>query len=212
MHSNLESILSKIVSDSILHARWLNTFSYLEFIGFRKIIKSQTSNFITGETLEHAIEEGRHALLMKKLSIKFGGKSFDSYSAETMLCSDQAARYFHDLDQACDLAFSQITSPMEQSHLVYLCLTWLVELRAISIYHLYQRIAMNAGIQLPLSGLLAEEDHHLKAVESKLQILMPRFENKIRELQQLENQLYEDFLFAVVKEIGVSADAVSLHG
>jgi len=37
----LEGLISQIVADPALHARWLNTFSYLEYVGFRKILKSQ---------------------------------------------------------------------------------------------------------------------------------------------------------------------------
>ena len=37
----LEGLISQIVADPALHARWLNTFSYLEYVGFRKIVKSQ---------------------------------------------------------------------------------------------------------------------------------------------------------------------------
>jgi SPX domain protein involved in polyphosphate accumulation len=39
----LEKCLAKILEDPNLHASWLNTFSYLEYVGFRKIVKSQDS-------------------------------------------------------------------------------------------------------------------------------------------------------------------------
>ena len=51
-----------------LHARWLNMFSYLEYIGFRKIVKSQGAENLSLETLGHAVEEGRHALMLKKFA------------------------------------------------------------------------------------------------------------------------------------------------
>jgi hypothetical protein len=211
MRCDLNSILSQIVADPILHARWLNTFSYLEFIGFRKIIKSQKSSFIDSKTLEHAIEEGRHALLLKKLAMKFGGNKFNSYSPDLMLCANQAARYFYYLDQACDAEFSQASSKIEQARLVYLCLTWLVEVRALSIYGLYRKTAKNAGINLPLSGLLAEEDSHLKSVEAEMRTRIPNFEVKVEELRLVEKRLYDDYLLAVFKELAIDAETVALH-
>lgn len=38
--NRLEDLVERIVADPALHARWLNTFSYLEYVGIRKIVKS----------------------------------------------------------------------------------------------------------------------------------------------------------------------------
>jgi hypothetical protein len=77
--NRLESLVDKIVADQVLHARWLNTFSYLEYVGFRKIVKSQKAEALTAAILGHACEEGRHALGLKKLALRLGGAEFDSY-------------------------------------------------------------------------------------------------------------------------------------
>src|ERR1700730_12813184 len=69
----LEDLIGAIVPDPALHARWLNTFSYLEYVGFRKIVKSQLAEVLAAAILGHACEEGRHALGLKKLAIKLGG-------------------------------------------------------------------------------------------------------------------------------------------
>jgi hypothetical protein len=83
--NRLEDLVERIVADPALHARWLNTFSYLEYVGFRKIVKSQRAEVLTAAILGHACEEGRHALGLKKLAIKLGGARFDSYAPETLL-------------------------------------------------------------------------------------------------------------------------------
>ena len=58
----MNEILELIVSDRFIHAKWLNALSHLEYIGTRKIIKSQLSENIDYETLKHIHEESRHAL------------------------------------------------------------------------------------------------------------------------------------------------------
>jgi hypothetical protein len=99
-------LILAVVADPALHARWLNTFSYLEFVGFRKIVKSQRAEVLTAAILGHACEEGRHALGLKKLAIMLGGAQFDSYAPEALLCGEDAAAYFQDLDKTCDAAFA----------------------------------------------------------------------------------------------------------
>jgi hypothetical protein len=51
----LESLIGAVVADPALHARWLNTFSYLEYVGFRKIVKSQRAEVLTAAILGHAL-------------------------------------------------------------------------------------------------------------------------------------------------------------
>ena len=53
----LEDLIGAIVADPALHARWLNTFSYLEYVGFRKIVKSQRAEVLTAAILGHACEK-----------------------------------------------------------------------------------------------------------------------------------------------------------
>ena len=191
----LESILNRIVAEPTLHARWLNTFSYLEYVGFRKIIKSQSSDFVDSETLTHALEEGRHALLLKKMAIQFGGAKFDHYKPELMLCPEQASDYFQGLDRACEKVLPNTRS-------VYLCVTWLIEVRALTVYKQYQRSTEALGIKGRITGLLAEEDRHLISVEKELREKLPDFALRLKELKTLEETLYRRFITAVLEELG----------
>jgi hypothetical protein len=211
MSYDLESIFCLIVADQTLHARWLNTFSYLEYIGFRKIVKSQASNSINSETLAHAVEEGRHALLLKKLAMKIGGAEFDSYAPETLLCAAQGASYFQQLDRSCELLFSTCSLASDRSRSVYLCVTWLVEARALSVYTLYQKAVDDFGIKTPLTGLLAEEDRHLASVESELRNSLPDFAERLGKIKTLEENLYNQYLLALSKELGASDRQAVAH-
>ena len=90
----LASLMPIVIKDDQLHARWLNTFSYLEYVGFRKIIKSQRADVLSRAFLNHALEEGGHAFLLKNMAVKVGGKDFDFYTPETMLCRAGGERLF----------------------------------------------------------------------------------------------------------------------
>ena len=196
----LEGLISQIVADPALHARWLNTFSYLEYVGFRKIVKSQRAEVLTAAILGHACEEGRHALGLKKLAVKLGGAGFDSYAPQVLLCGEEAEAYFQDLDQSCDEAFAD-RSADERVRLAYGYVTWLVERRALDVYGLYKDALGDSEIARKLGGLLAEETKHLSDIETLLQAADPAFSTRSKEFEALENSLYEVFLAALTKAL-----------
>jgi hypothetical protein len=203
-HDRLEDLIGAIVADPAVHARWLNTFSYLEYVGFRKIVKSQRAEVLTAAILGHACEEGRHALGLKKLAIKLGGAQFDSYAPEVLLCGEEAEAYFQGLDQACDEAFAG-RSEAERGTLTYCYVTWLVERRALDVYQIYKRALGESEIARKLGGLLAEEVKHLADVEAVLHTGDPEFSTRSKEFEAIEAALYQNFIDALTREFARDA-------
>jgi hypothetical protein len=200
-------VLEKIVTDPTLHARWLNTFSYLEYIGFRKIVKSQEAETLTLATLTHANEEGRHAMLLKRLALRIGGKEFDNYHSNNLLCGEAAEDYFQTLDHLCEASFSGALSAERRARLTYLYVTWLVEVRALDVYQQYQAAAQDSA----LKGLLAEEAGHLQHVEARLQGEDPEFATRGKALKEVETELYHRYLRILQNEIFQAVEQPSAH-
>jgi len=200
LHQRFEGLVECIISGPQLHARWLNTFSFLEYIGFRKIVKSQKAESLSAAVLAHALEEGRHAMSLKKLAIKIGGQAFDSYAPEALLCGEAAEDYFQTLDHACDEAL-QDQSEDQRAALVYLYVTWLVEIRALDVYTHYRKALVSAGYAQSLDGLLAEETQHLSRVAEELRRRDPDFAARSERFSALEGELYEKILSAFEAEI-----------
>jgi hypothetical protein len=200
----LESLIGAVVAAPALHARWLNTFSYLEYVGFRKIVKSQRAEVLTAAILGHACEEGRHALGLKRLAIKLGGVEFDSYASEVLLCGEEAEAYFQDLDKACDEAFAD-RSNEERAKLTYGYVTWLVERRALDVYQIYKRALGESEIARKLGGLLAEETTHLADVEALLRTGDPEFSTRSKKFEAIEAALYQNFTDALTRELAWDA-------
>jgi hypothetical protein len=196
----LEDLIGAIVADPAIHARWLNTFSFLEYVGFRKIVKSQRAEALTAAILGHACEEGRHALGLKKLAVKLGGSAFDSYAPEALLCGEEAESYFQELDQFCDEAFAD-RSADERVTLAYGYVTWLVERRALDVYGIYKSALGESEIARKLGGLLAEESKHLADVEALLQVADSSFAARSKEFEAVEKSLYEAFIAALTKAL-----------
>jgi hypothetical protein len=206
MHTQdrLEDLIGAIIADPALHARWLNTFSYLEYVGFRKIVKSQRAEGLTAAILGHACEEGRHALGLKKLAIKLGGAQFDSYAPDVLLCGEEAEAYFQDLDKACDEAFAD-RSKQERAKLSYGYVTWLVERRALDVYGIYKQALGDSEIARKLGSLLAEETKHLADVEALLRAGDPEFSTRSKEFEAVEAAPYQNFNDALTCELARDA-------
>ena len=73
-------LLSAIINDNQLHARWLNTLSLMENTGARKISASEDPETVTYIILKHAAEEHRHAFYLKKQIEKMKGSSCPTYT------------------------------------------------------------------------------------------------------------------------------------
>ncbi|HTV31592.1 MAG TPA: hypothetical protein VME69_00535 [Methylocella sp.] len=207
---DLKILIDRIVADQNLHARWINTFSYLEYVGFRKIVKSQRAETLTAEILGHACEEGRHALLLKKLAVKIGGAAFDSYAPECLLCGEEAEAYFQNLDHHCDEALAERPEE-ERTRLVYGYVTWLVERRALLVYAIYKQAIGESEMVKKLGGLLVEEDRHLAQVEGLIRAADPNFADRSQSFEAAERRLYETFL-AALSEALTPASKIRLAG
>ena len=67
----MQKILTSIVSDNNLHCKWINTLSYMENCGARKISACEQPQTVQLMQLKHAAEEHRHAYYLKKQLLKF---------------------------------------------------------------------------------------------------------------------------------------------
>ena len=132
---SLYDLLKAIVAKPQFHARWLNTISYLEHLGSRKLMKSLDSQKLDLELLQHIAEEARHAYFFKKmLESQFPGVC-PTFDRQYLLAGEKAHRYFQNLDHFVD----QQHDP-DSKHLVYRYVTLAIEIRALDVYQIYQRI------------------------------------------------------------------------
>jgi hypothetical protein len=196
----LAELMPIVVKDDELHARWLNTFSYLEYVGFRKIIKSQRADTLSRAFLNHALEEGGHAFLLKNMAVKVGGKAFDYYTPETMLCPEAARAYFQNLDHGCDEKFAALPD-LERSKIVYHYVTWLIERRALDVYGRYKDVLGTSPLAAQLDDLLGEEVGHLRQVEAMLAAGDPEHESRAPALEAFETELFSTFVAALAWEL-----------
>ena len=121
-------ILEKVISEPKLHSRFLNTLSYLEYIGSRKMLKSLPAPILNKTFLSHINEEVRHSLFLKSLAENLAQKKL-GFKQHEMIASQAGSDYFQGVDHFA-LKFS-FSNPV----LNYLYTTYAVEERATVFIH-----------------------------------------------------------------------------
>src|SRR6186713_3187410 len=93
-----KQLMTTIVASDELHAKWLNTLSFLENCGARKIAACEHPTLVREEMLKHAAEEFRHAHYLKRQLIRVTSIPMPNYSITAMLGGTSSLQYLKTLD------------------------------------------------------------------------------------------------------------------
>jgi hypothetical protein len=204
MNSNsFEKFANQLLENPEIHARFVNTLSMLEYMGARKILKSQPEPGITAQILAHAAEEIRHAQGFKKIALKMSAGKLNSYADEHLYCGPEARRYFQSLDHgAAEIMNSPRYKDAKGDTLWknYLITTLLIEERANSVYPVYETTLSRAGFPGVLSGIVREEILHLEEMQDHLKD-QDISADHLKQLKQLEESAFSEFLNALIDSI-----------
>ena len=199
--SELEQILPKIVSCPKLHAKWLNTLSYLENCGAKKIAACQHPTLVKEEMLKHASEEFRHAHYLKR-QIERIGDSCEDYSLSQILGGTATLQYLSALDLKTSRFLSEIAGLPKSSvkEVAYLLVTFAIELRAEELYPLYDEHLRKVKSKVAVKSILLEEKEHLEEMRKGISHLSfgAAYANQIC---SFETELCKKWIEAVAKEI-----------
>jgi hypothetical protein len=182
-----------VITDPDLHGLWLNTLSYLENCGARKIASCEHPTQVKEEMLKHASEESRHAFYLKTQLARIG-KSYDDYRLESLIGGWAAHRYLNLLDlRVCQylknlgLSFSRIRQ------LAYLLVTYAIELRAEELYPLYQAALRRLHSKVQVQSIILEEKEHLAEMEKELS-LVPDAPKYVEVVCGIEGNLFQQWI------------------
>ena len=190
----IELVLERIVSHRALHGRWLNTLSFMEYIGTRKILKSLPAEILNETLLRHIHEEASHSLFFKKLARKVSADSL-RFREEEMLSPTKCNAYFQSLDRkSAELSRGNTL-------LNYLYTTWTVETRATAVYSLYNRILKNKKFSFSLNPVLKDEKSHLKQVKTSIEKIDTGFSPRFQELTAFEKKAFALLLQSLEREV-----------
>ncbi len=197
-----EPLLRGVIADPERHGRFANTLSMLEYVGARKILKSQAASSFTVELLAHASEEMRHALSLKRLTLRLD-PTLVGYAPGHLLCGEAAGRYMQRVDRQAeaDLQADGSAEGRGLPWINYLYTTLLVEERAGSLYPVYARLLEPGGHASVIHAIMREEGSHLRQVVAHLVRDDPAGERRLERLRAAEALAFDEWLRALERAV-----------
>jgi|SRR3569832_1345704 len=193
--NKIQELLDPIVQDCALHGLWLNTLSYLENCGARKIASCEHPTAVKEEMLKHASEEFRHAFYLKKQLTRID-QHFEDYRISYLMGGWAAYHYLNALDLHTSRYLSLLgMNLLEKNQLTYLLVTYAIELRAAELYPLYQTVLRRHRSKIQVQSILLEEKEHLQEMEDELSHV-PHASTYIENICQIEASLFKKWLEA----------------
>lgn len=205
--SELKQILEQIVLNPNLHARFLNTLSYMENVGARKISKFESRGSANLMVLKHAAEEHRHAYFLKKQIYKLIESGLETYEDQHLLCPKVSGQYLDYLDLKVSkfLKKSLNLKGSDLKWLAYLLVTYAIEVRADEIYPIYQEVLSAHDQKVHVKSIIIEEEGHLEEMIQQLSNYSPNWEALGEKVVAIESELFRAWTAAIEQEVLVPA-------
>lgn len=199
----LYNLLGKIVNDNETHAKWLNTLSYMENAGARKISACEHPSKVNLIQLKHAAEEHRHAYYLKKQIFKITSSNCENYQNEYLLASASTRQYLHRLDiKTCKYLQEHFSLTKEQlKYAAYLFVTYAIEVRADELYPVYQDVLTKYGSKVMVKSIILEEEGHLEEMISQLDEFCEQWKIHAEHILKIENDLHEQWINSISQEV-----------
>jgi hypothetical protein len=199
----MRDILTKIVQRNELHKKWLNTLSFLENAGARKISACEEPELVDITQLKHAAEEHRHAYYLKKQIQKLDGQAPRHYGLSDLLAPIHTSQYLHKLDIQCARYLKKQFGfeGRKLRYSAYLYVTYLIEVRADELYPAYQDVLTEQQSKVTVKSIILEEEGHLREMMSMLETLHPDWQTHASYLQAAEEVLFGNWFKQITENV-----------
>jgi hypothetical protein len=188
----MKNLLKKIIATPELYGRFLNTLSMMEYVGARKIIKSQQQENINERLLNHVAQEIQHALIIKHAAKKCADNLCDSYVLGGLLCGLEAYHYF----QAVDHATQRELENQANEWYAYIYTTVIMKTRGILVYSLLDEVLQEMGKPKVFDDIVTEQQCHLNEL-AKIMHTLPNFDLTVARVRNIEEKEFTVFLQAL---------------
>lgn len=199
----MREILDKIVSNDELHKKWLNTLSFMENAGARKISDCEDPLTVDIIQLKHAAEEHRHAYYLKKQITKLGVADCLHYQPSELLAPIETKQYLHNLDIKCSRYLKEQFNlkGKDLRHASYLFVTYAIEVRADLLYPVYQDVLTGHQSRVMVKSIILEEEGHLEEMTAMLGRFNPDWQQYAGYVVAIETRLFGEWINAIAQEV-----------
>ncbi len=162
-------ILEENLGNAHKHHAWLKTLSYLEFVGYRKMVKSLNYQDVNNGVFHHLTDEIQHSFMLREIAEK-NFKETPLSSSETEECIRMAENYFQSLDSFIHEEVQKLTGKANH-YLAYLWVSYIIEKRAMQVYPYYYNLLVDTPLKMVLQKIIQDESHHLNYLENVMKQL-----------------------------------------
>jgi hypothetical protein len=202
----LVPLLSEIIAQPAVHARFVNTLSRLEYVGVRKMLKSRRAESLNVDGLQHVLDETVHSLRLKKAALALAvtagsGARVTTFSDDDTLAGHAGEDYLQAIDGEAEALLADPTNATIQSGASrvdanYLLTSAAIEVRAQVFYPIYDRLLTERGIGFSVASIAKDEDRHLAEMARGLARVLPEWRQKLELLLVAEERYFCGFLDA----------------
>jgi hypothetical protein len=196
------ALLDRIIAAGPVHARLINTFSRMEYVGVRKLLKSRRSEELDLDGLQHMLDEAIHAMRLKKAALALAGAAgaeVATYAAVDTLAGDAGEGYLQGVDRAAEEALLDLGEE-RRTQVNYLLTSAAIEVRAQAFYPLYESRLRAAGASLSVAAIMRDEDRHLGEMAEGLAALLPDWRVRLEKVLEAERALFTQFVDAITAD------------
>lgn len=197
------NLLERIVQDNETHAKWLNTLSFMENAGARKISACEHPTKVNLIQLKHAAEEHRHAYYLKRQIGKLDSEFCKTYDRNELLAPIATRQYLHALDiKACKYLQNNFNLRKEDlKYAAYLFVTYAIEVRADELYPVYQDILTKTFSKIMVKSIILEEEGHLEEMINQLNEFSENWKPHAENILKIEHELHVQWINAIIQEV-----------
>ncbi|MDB5154750.1 MAG: hypothetical protein JWR54_3501 [Mucilaginibacter sp.] len=197
------NLLSAIINNNQLHAKWLNTLSLMENTGARKISASEDPETVTYIILKHAAEEHRHAFYLKKQIEKIKAGNCPTYASDYLIAPKSSKYYLNQLDvDVCRYLKREMgLKGKELRFAAYLLVTYAIEVRADELYPVYQEELDKMLSKVNVKSIILEEEGHLEEMINQLKSFSPEWQFHADKAVEMESRLFAQWVEQLNSEI-----------
>lgn len=197
----IKLLIAAIMKSEEHHSKWLNTLSYMENSGARKIASCEHPTLVKEEMLKHASEEFRHAHYLKRQIGRVSAIPRETYSSGNILGGQSSLQYLVALDvKACRYLKEAGFSQPSIREAAYVLVTYAIELRASELYPIYEDALRNARSRVTVMSILLEEKEHLHEMEAGLNMLSDGFVHA-QKICSIESTLCSKWIEDIKKDL-----------
>jgi hypothetical protein len=204
------TLLERIIARPAVHARLVNTFARMEYVGVRKMLKSRRSESLDLDGLQHVLDETVHALRLKKAAVALAasaGGAVPTFSTEDTLAGALGEGYMQGVDHAAEAALADLPEP-RKVEVNYLLSSAAIEVRAQAFYPIYESCLRAAGAPVSVAAIMRDEDRHLAEMGERLAAALPDWAARMDQVLADEGALFDRFFAGIQAEL-TAADAAA---